>query len=202
MTVGFLSRRAAKPAIPFPCTTRTIAPANQRLDQLWDAAEASLHTEWAADVLAEASAIAEAERSRTRVVDGLVVGSAGVCADCAGGFSVCGEVRQVGRDMLVLGEDGHLVTGIALSALLRVSGVQHRLPSELPAQSAPLTWKQWLRSIDGQVQVRMSDGWSSKGLVRYVGSDFLRVVDDRGFELDLLLSALSCVTAMRTNLPD
>ncbi len=201
MTVGFLSRRAAKPVIPIPCTTRTIESDDQRLDQLWDAAEASLHTERAADVLAEASAIADAERSRTRVVDGLIVGSAVVRADCAGGFSFSGDVWQVGRDMVVLGEEGHLVTGIPLSALLRVSGVRHRLPAELPSQLAPLTWRQWLRSIDGQVQVRMSDGWNSKGLVRYVGSDFLRVVDDRGLELDLLLSALSCVTATRTNLP-
>ncbi|MDO8732797.1 MAG: hypothetical protein Q7L55_09575 [Actinomycetota bacterium] len=174
------------------------------MSQLWEAAEASLQTEVSLEVLAEASSIADAERARTRMIDTLSLTGARLSLACQGGVTVIGHVVSSGSDLVLVEHERQQLTGIAVSSLIRVSGVDHRLPQESP--TAPLTWTRWLRSINNQklgtVRIVTSDGWVTHGEIRYVGADFIRVAENRGGETDVMITSISAVTVSSVRLSE
>ena len=64
----------------------------------------------------------------------------------------------------------------------------------------------WLRSLGeqavGPVQIFASDGWTARGEIRYVGTDFLRIVDDREVETDVMISSLSALRVSKIHLAE
>ena len=187
-----------------PCTTRTIGGSDQGLAHVWEQAEASLQTEISHDVLAEAVAIASAERSRTRMRESLRTSQLPVTLSCLGGCVIAGAVHEIGDDWLLIARESGLVTGVQLSMVLRISGVHHGLASESPASAAWRTWSRWLRALVehdvGRVQMTTLDGWTAFVRMRFVGSDFARVAYDDGSQADVMLGAMSSLTVERARL--
>lgn len=198
IVVEFPRWQGSKPADAVPCTTRTLQSGDCSAAQLWESAEASLQTELSQDVLADASAIAHAERSRMHMREGMHHGLAQVSLSCLGGTVITGAVVDIGADWVLLAHEGWRATGIQLSTVLRAVGLEHRLPTESSTGATLSSWTQWLRSLVelqvGTVRLATVDGWHAHAEICYVGSDFLRMVDNDGQECDVLLCALSAVT--------
>lgn len=202
MTVEFPRQRQPKPAGELPCTTRTIQGQDHRLAQMWEGAEASLQTEISQEVLAEASAIALAERARSHLHEALRAGSPSLHITCLGGAVFQGRVIDGGIDWVLIAHENRLVTGVQLSTVVRMAGLEHRLPTEASQPLIASTWKQWLRSlvdpVVGIVQMVTVDGWASRAEILYVSADFVRIATEDGQQSDVMLRALSAVTVMST----
>ena len=206
MTVEFPRRRQAKRAGELPCTTRTIASVDHGLANVWELAEASLHTELSHDVLAEASAIEMAERSRTLMGESLGAGKVPVTVSCQGAGTLTGQVIEHGENWVLIRRERLLLTGVQMSSVLRIAGVQHRLATEVTEATGLRSWSQWLRSlIDqevGHVQMTLIDGWTALVAIGFVGSDFARVSDDDGNHIDVMIRSMSTITIGSMRLTD
>ncbi len=206
MTVEFPRWRRAKPEAGLPCTTRTFASSGPGFAHLWEEVEASLQTEVSLEVLAEASSIASAERARTQMRDSLSTPGSLVTIACQGGLSTTGRISMSGSDFVVIQGDAKLATGIAAPMIMRVCGADHRLAPMREQSASPMTWMRWLRSLGeqavGPVQSFTSDGWTARGEIRYVGADFLRIVDAREVETDVMISSLSALRVSKIHLAE
>lgn len=196
----FPQQAVTKPVDVLSCTTRTIGDADCRVAHVWESAEASLQTELSQDVLAQASAIADAERARSRMREGLRESSVEVQISCLGGAMIKGAVVDLSHQWVLIAHDNRRVTGVQFSTVVRIVGLDHRLPTEA-SQSVDLsTWTHWLRSLVeqqvGTVQIACVDGRITRALICYVAADFIRIADENGKESDVMLHAISAVTVM------
>jgi hypothetical protein len=155
---------------------------------VWQEAQALLGAEERRELFDDASAIAQAERSRMRLADGLMNSRTPVVVSCIGGAIVAGSICEVGKDVVVVQENDTTCAAFRLQSVLRIEGVVNALRVEVPAASSavPLTMNGWLRSHSHvAMHCLMIDGWVIRGKVQEVGEDFitLRCEDDRVISL-------------------
>jgi hypothetical protein len=174
MTVVFLRRQSAKQIEEVTWEIQTFQ------GDVWQEAHAVLSVEERWDLAADAAAIADAERSRMRITDGLLSTPTAVIVHCLGAGVVVGSVCEVGTDVMIVQEDSGPVA-VRLQTILRIQGVVEALRVEVPPtpEVAGLSLASWLRSQPLEsVQCQMIDSWTIQGRVREVGEDFIRLLAD------------------------
>lgn len=152
-----------------------------------------------ADVLADAAAIAEAARGRTRLADRLRASSL-VRVHCVGGVIAVGEVLVVADDIIEIA-DGTSSWLLAPEAIATVADLPSVLPPHVPVPTTrvPLTWGMALRPWTGApLTVHLRDGASSVyGQLGAVGADHLDVLagtaDDMTSTVTVPFSAIAAV---------
>ena len=190
MFVVFLRKRITKHTNGFAYATQTFH------GDVWQEAQAVIEVEERWDLIADAAAIAQAERSRMRLADGLMNTRTPVLLSCMGGVVVTGCVREVGTDVIVVQELDAEVTAFRLQSVLRIDGVIHSLRVEVCPESTtlPLTMTSWLRShISEAIQCHMIDGWAIRGELEEVGEDFITVRSDGDRVISLMTQGISVI---------
>ncbi|MFA7324032.1 MAG: hypothetical protein WC005_06705 [Candidatus Nanopelagicales bacterium] len=195
MTVVFPWQQAAKPMTELPCTTRTFP------GDVWQEAQSAVHAELSAEVMADARAIADAERVRTRLHDALRAAVDPIRIVCLGGIAVHGRVREVGVDFVVIGLAEQRLAAVRLPAIARVRGLGQALRAE-PGIDAPddqgPSLMHWLRiqGVDAgsRLEIVAADGWCCNAEMSGAGADFIRFVEQDETTTTMPLEAIAVIT--------
>jgi hypothetical protein len=195
MIVVFPWQRSTKQFDAFLCTIQTFG------GDVWQEAEATLQVEQTWDLLADASAVAQAELSQLTMSHVLERSPALVTIYCLGGFVVKGNVVSVGEDVVVLRCSNSEIIALNSSAIVRVTGLSTALlevqVSDHPMHS--LTLRRWLRDLIGQrIECTTTDGWMMRGQLKSVGQDMLQMND---FEGESSVLAMQAIVAIRSSIP-
>ena len=188
----FLRKRITKHNVGFACTTQTFH------GDVWQEAQAAINIEERWGLLADASAIAQAERSRMRLADGLMNTRTPIVACCVGGSVVTGLILEVGTDVIIIQENSATVAAVRLQSLLRIQGVTHvlRLEAHAVSATAPLTMAGWLRSRTREnLHCNMIDSWTIHGRLQEVGADFVTLFGDDQGAVSLMTQHISVIRA-------
>lgn len=188
-------QRSAKQSDAFLCTIQTFG------GDVWQEAEATLQVEQTWDLLADASAVAQAELAQLTLSHALQRSPALVTIYCLGGVVVKGNVVHVGEDVVVLQCANSDIIGLNSLAIVRVTGLSTALlevqMSDQPMHS--LTLRRWLRDLIGQrIECTTTDGWMMRGQVKSVGQDMLQMND---FEGEASALAMQAIVSIRSSIP-
>jgi len=148
---------------------------------VWQEARAVLGVEERWDLAADAAAIADAERSRMRITDGLKSTATAVVVNYLGGGVIVGSVCEIGTDVMIIQEKDSGLVAIRLQTVLRIEGVVDALRVEAPQarEVENVSLASWLRRQTFEaVQCQMIDSWTIQGRLREVGEDFIRLLTD------------------------
>ncbi|MEI7453064.1 MAG: hypothetical protein WCK04_02415 [Actinomycetes bacterium] len=186
----FLRKHITKHNVGFACTTQTFH------GDVWQEAQAAIDVEERWGLLADASAIAQAERSRMRLTDGLMNTRTPIVASCVGGSVVTGLILEVGIDVIIVQENNATVAAVSLQSLLRIQGVTRvlRLEAHAASVTAPLTMAGWLRSRTREnLHFNMIDSWTINGRLQEVGADFVTLFGDDQGAVSLMTEHISVI---------
>jgi hypothetical protein len=193
MFVVFLRKRITKHTTGFAYATQTFH------GDVWQEAQAVIEVEERWGLIADAAAIAQAERSRMKLAESVMNTRTPVLLSCVGGVVVTGLIQEVGTDVIVIQEFHAEDAAVRLQSVLRIEGVIHSLRvEECPEPtSAPLMMTGWLRShISEAIQCHMIDGWAIRGELEEVGEDFLTVRSDDDRQISLVTQHISVIRSL------
>ncbi len=186
----FLRKHITKHNVGFACTTQTFN------GDVWQEAQAAIDVEERWGLLSDASAIAQAERSRMRLTDGLMNTRMPIVASCVGGAIVTGLIVEVGTDVIIVQENDITVAAVSLQSLLRIQGITHglRLEACTASATASLTMAGWLRAHTREtMHCSMTDSSTIHGKVQEVGSDFVTLFGDDQGAISLMAQHISVI---------
>ncbi|CAB4903163.1 unannotated protein [freshwater metagenome] len=171
---------------------------------VWQEAQAVLSVEERWDLAADAAAIADAERSRMRITDGLLSTQTAVIVNCLGGVVIIGSVCEVGTDVIIVEEDS-VPVAIRMQTILRIQGVVEALRVEVsPSREvACVSLASWLRNQPLEsVQCQMIDGWTIQGKVGEIGEDFISLLRDDHRQIRVMTQHVSVMRLRRNSIKD
>ncbi len=188
-------QRSTKQSDAFPCRIQTFG------GDVWREAEATLQVEQTWDLLADASAVAQAELAQVTMSHALQHSPALVTIYCLGGVIVKGNVIHVGEDVVVVRCINSDIIGLNSSTIVRVAGLSTAFlkvqVSDQPVHS--LTFRRWLRDLIGQrIECTTTDGLMMRGQVKSVGHDMLQMKD---FEGEASALAMQAIVSIRSSTP-
>jgi len=190
MFVVFLRKRITKHTKGFAYAIQTFH------GDVWQEAQAVIEVEERWGLIADASAIAQAERSRMRLADGLMNTRTPIVLSCICGVVMTGFIREVGTDVIVVQELDAEDVAVRLQSVLRIEGLIHSLRVEGCPESttAPFTMTSWLRTRTHEtIQCQMIDSWSIRGRVEEVGEDFISIRSDDNRRISLVTQHISVI---------